>query len=608
VRRIICWTALPALLCLLAAAAPVPPAHAGRPLLLEAALDTDSCARCPESFEGTEPPPEGQIEGACGLAISPAGHVYVADYHHRRVDLFGLPTATARGGYQSQILLPGVNPVFGINTLDSVCGLALDAAGNLYGNEWHEGVLRLTGGEATIDSGESTGLAIDPASDRLYVNDRTYIAEYALPYVEGAGPVATIGAGALGEGFGLAVADGRVYAADAGDQTVKVFEPAISETTPTAIISDRFNSLTDASLAIDPTNDHLLVVDNLQPGFEHPSSSVLEFGAAAAGYPFLGRLPGAPIHGAPSGIAVDASGRAIVTDGNGELSNAFLYGAYEGAASLSMPTASSATSGFAAAGAVTGAAGGGYVAPFLFRPRRSASTSEVSQNGGVRVSFQGNLMPRALPRRGTSPVVASVGARVVPLDGRTPPQLRRIEISINRNGRFAPASVPACRLEQIQPATTGAALAACRRALVGEGSFSARVLLPEQAPFPSSGKVYAFNGRWHGHPAIFAHVYGTKPVPVSYTIPFLLLSQNGTYGTLLRASLPEVTGNSGYITALSLTFGRGPRARGYISAGCPAPAGLDIAPFPFARVAFSFAGDRTVDSTLTRTCRTIHAG
>ena len=115
--------------------------------------------------------------------------------------------------------------------------------------------------------------------------------------------------------------------------------------------------------------------------------------------------------------------------------------------------------------------------------------------------------------------------------------------------------------------------------------------------------MYAFNGRWHGHPAILAHVYGTEPLPVSYTIPFELLTQRGTFGTLLRASLPEVTGDSGYITGLSLTFGRGPRARGYVSAGCPLPPGLRIAAFPFARVDFSFSGGRKIGSTLIRSCK-----
>lgn len=596
--------ALCALLCLLSAAALAPDAEADRTLLSKAALETGECASCTITRKGEGPPPEGQIEGPCGLAISSGGQVYVADYYHRAIDVFGSPSAFAPGGYISQIVLPGANPVFGVNALDSVCGLAFDSAGNLYGNEWHEGVVRLTGGEAAIDSDESTGLAIDPSSDRLYVDDRTYIAEYALPYVSGAEPVAKIGVGSLEEGFGLAARDGRLYVADAGDQTVEVFEPASGETTPVATVADRFVSLTDAALAIDPTNDHLLVVDNSQPGFEHPSSSVLEFGSPAAGYPFLGRLPGAPIHGGPSGIAVDASGRAIVTDGNGELSNAFLYSAYEGAASLSGPVESPPAAGSSAAALVGTGTGEGEEAPAgSRRSPRSASASEVSQSGGVRVRFQGSLAPRSLPRHGRRPVVASVGAEIAAVGHRTPPQLRRIEIAINHNGHFAPQGVPRCRIEQIQPATTSAALAACRRALVGEGHFSAQVLLPEQAPFPSTGKVYAFNGRWHGHPAILAHVYGTEPLPVSYTIPFELLPRRGTYGTLLRASLPAVTGNSGYITGLSLVFGRGPRARGYLSAGCPAPAGFSLAPFHFARVDFYFAGRRAVGSTLIRSCK-----
>ncbi len=587
-----------ALACLLLAAA-APGALASRALLSAAALETA------EGPNQGGPPPEGQIEGPCGLAISPSGSVYLADYYHRTIDVFSEPTASTRGKYQSQISLPGTNPTFGVETLDSVCGLAFDSVGNLYGNEWHRSAVRLTGGAAMIDSGESTGIAIDQAANRLYVNDRTYVAEYALPVSPGAEPLAKIGLGSLADGYGLAAFGGRVYVADAGDDTVKVFEPATSTSTPMATLSGHFDSLVDAALAIDPTNEHLLVVDNRQPGFEHPKSAVLEFTSAANGYAFLGTLPGAPVHGGPSGIAVTPAGRVIVTDGNSELANAFLYGGYEESAGLLASPgfgASSAASPDAGVGAAAGDESGGATVSGR-SPRTSASASEVRQGGGVRVSFHGSLAPDFLPRHGSRPVVASVGAKIVPLEKRRPPQLQRIEIAINRNGRFAPGSVPACRIDQIQPATTSAALAACRRSLVGEGRFSARVLLPEQAPFPSSGKVYAFNGRWHGRAAILAHVYGTEPLPVSYTIPFELLSQRGTYGTLLRASLPGVTGNSGYVTGLSLAFGRGPKASGYITAGCPAPPGFGSAVFPFAKVSFSFAGDRNVGSTLIRTCR-----
>ena len=44
---------------------------------------------------------------------------------------------------------------------------------------------------------------------------------------------------------------------------------------------------------------------------------------------------------------------------------------------------------------------------------------------------------------------------------------------------------------------------------VGIGFFSANVLLREQSPFPSRGKILAFNGEVLGHPVIFGHIYGT---------------------------------------------------------------------------------------------------
>ena len=104
-----------------------------------------------------------------------------------------------------------------------------------------------------------------------------------------------------------------------------------------------------------------------------------------------------------------------------------------------------------------------------------------------------------------------------------------------------------------------------------------------------------------------AHVYGTKPVPTSFTLPFELRSTKGTYGTLLQASLPEVTGNSSHITGLSLTLGRTfsshGKKRSYLSAGCPAPKGFPGAVFPFAKASFAFAAGPTLTSVLTRNCK-----
>ena len=161
------------------------------------------------------------------------------------------------------------------------CGLAGDPF-NLYVNYRHGGVANLATG--VIDPGPATGIAVDSTSFDLFVDHRTSIAVYAAPVDPGDTPAFEIDpgpAGPLKEGFGVAVSSfpataGQVYVADAADNTVKVYDPKVSLTTPVNVIdgagtaAGRFVSLKDASLAIDQSNGHLFVVDNTQPGFEHP--------------------------------------------------------------------------------------------------------------------------------------------------------------------------------------------------------------------------------------------------------------------------------------------------------------------------------------------------
>ncbi len=235
--------------------------------------------------------------------------------------------------------------------------------------------------------------------------------------------------------------------------------------------------------------------------------------------------------------------------------------------------------------------------------------AETVRKGALQVAFKGSLSPQALPREGTAPISVAVGGRVSTTDGSSPPQLRRVEIAINRNGRLDHRGLPACELDRIQPSTNQGALGACRRSLVGEGSFSAEVKLPQQAPFPSQGRVLAFNGRVDGRPVIFAHVYGTEPVPTSYTLTMEIRRTPGTFGTRLTISLPEVTSDVGFVTGIELNLERSFTYRGkrhsFLSAGCPAPKGFPGAVFPLARISFDFAGRKPLGSTLNRSCRAL---
>jgi hypothetical protein len=233
--------------------------------------------------------------------------------------------------------------------------------------------------------------------------------------------------------------------------------------------------------------------------------------------------------------------------------------------------------------------------------------ADVIQRGNARVKFDGELLPRTLPRSGTAPVKVAVGAKISGVAGKPAPQLRSIRISINRNGHLNTSGLPICTLEQIQPSSTEDALRACGDSLVGEGYFSAKVLVKGQTQFPSAGKMYAFNSRIHGRPAILGHVYGLKPVPTSFTIPFELRPTKGTYGLVISTNFPGVTSENGYVTGLSLTLNRKfsvrGEARSYLSAGCPAPQGVNRALFKFAHADFDFTGGKTISSTLTRSCK-----
>ena len=203
-------------------------------------------------------------------------------------------------------------------------------------------------------------------------------------------------------------------------------------------------------------------------------------------------------------------------------------------------------------------------------------------------------------------MAVTLAGEIKTTDGQDPPQLRTITMAINRNGRLDYKGLPRCNFHQIQPASTVDARASCKKSLVGTGTFKANVALPEQSPFPSNGTILAFNGNLHGKPVIYAHIYGTEPLPTSFVLPFEIRQSSGGYATTLVAQLPQVAAEWGFVQGVSLTLQRNFTYKGkrhsYLSAGCPAPKGFPGASFPFAKAAFGFEDGRTLSSTMTRSC------
>ena len=234
--------------------------------------------------------------------------------------------------------------------------------------------------------------------------------------------------------------------------------------------------------------------------------------------------------------------------------------------------------------------------------------AEVQQEGNLIVSFDGGISPRTLPRVGTAPVAVSVETGIRSSDGTDPPpQLRSISIGINRNGKLFDRGLPTCRVREIQPATIRAARRICGGAIVGSGHVQVRVHLTNQPPFTFTGPLLAFHAeRAGGKRRILAQVYGIRP-PSAFILSFKILKRKGTFGTLIRTTLPAPARKWAYVTGFDMRLKRiytyNGRRHSFVSAGCAAPVGFPGAVFPFAKASFEFADGRRVTSTLIRDCK-----
>ena len=234
--------------------------------------------------------------------------------------------------------------------------------------------------------------------------------------------------------------------------------------------------------------------------------------------------------------------------------------------------------------------------------------AEVIQRGHLRIKVDGELSPRKLPRSGAAPISVEVGGHIESTDGSPPPQLTRMAIELNRQGTINSKGLPLCPYEALEPASTTRAMAACKQALVGTGSFEAQISLAGQESYVANGKLLAFNGRQGGRPVLFAHIYSPRPFATSFVIVFAIDERaKGTFGTTFAARLPSTLGTWGKLTGIELKLSRHYTYRGksysYLSAGCPAPKGFPGASFGFARASFGFAVGKTLSSTLTRSCK-----
>jgi hypothetical protein len=235
------------------------------------------------------------------------------------------------------------------------------------------------------------------------------------------------------------------------------------------------------------------------------------------------------------------------------------------------------------------------------------ATAEVVQQGGLRITVLSQIQPYKLPRDKPAPIAVFIAGHLDNAEGGIPPQLQRLEIEVNRHGLLQSKGLPACRIPEIQPASTQRALAKCSDALIGSGQFWANIVLPDQGAYRTQGRLLIFNGREGKRAVLLAHIYTSHPFNTSFVIPFRIKHiAKGPYGTELQASLPQALGSWGYLDRIKLTLKRKYQYKGhqlsYFNAACPAPKGASRASFPLAYASFHFAGRAPLGATVTKTC------
>ena len=235
------------------------------------------------------------------------------------------------------------------------------------------------------------------------------------------------------------------------------------------------------------------------------------------------------------------------------------------------------------------------------------AAAELTQRGNLRLSFNGGLAPKTLPREVAAPVTIQVRGAIGTADGARPPQVRKIAIAFNRQGRVSTRGLPVCERSELENTTSETALERCGAARVGEGKFRAAVDLPGLDKVIVDGDSLAFNSSKEGRPAMLLHIYGSRPVQVAFVLTFKIRRvREGEFGTVFVARIPKIASELGYVTNMNLTFGRryevDGEQRSFLSARCAAPAGFPGGIFTLARGSFTFSNGQRINSSLSRNC------
>jgi hypothetical protein len=204
----------------------------------------------------------------------------------------------------------------------------------------------------------------------------------------------------------------------------------------------------------------------------------------------------------------------------------------------------------------------------------TAERPTVVRAGNLILKINGGVSPKKLPKNRLAPIKLYASGNISTVDGSQPPVAKTVTVDFDRQGAINAKGLASCTAGRLQARPTGAAKAACGKAIVGKGSTTVRVAFPDSVPFNATGPLVFFNGGVRGGTTtVLIHAYVNVPAPTAIvTTVKVTRIRKGRYGTRATAQIPTIAGGSGAVTsfnfAIKRMFKRGGKQQSYLLARC----------------------------------------
>jgi hypothetical protein len=229
-----------------------------------------------------------------------------------------------------------------------------------------------------------------------------------------------------------------------------------------------------------------------------------------------------------------------------------------------------------------------------------ASASGITIKGGkIEATFEGSISPTKFPRHEKAGLTLQLKGSLKTTDGSHLPAAKTISLDFDKAGELFTKGLPSCTAGQLQSTVTTQAKKVCGDALVGTGTVTADIALPEQAPFGASGPLLIFNASKGNKQALLLHVYAHVPAPTTFVVPVAISKEHGKYGTNAFIKVPSIVNGSGSVTSFKAKIGKKWTYKGkkvsLLNASCPTGS-------LFVNGEFTFADGTKMQGTFSKPC------